>query len=171
MRGKLSRTKKKIVFYTRTCASRHQKGFRDLLWRFTASVRMHTCNTLIVYNSNHSYCLIITVANHNYSNFPWPNSAIDPIITMVVGIKKSNVTNGPCSSWIQTSPTPFELKTLLRSIAFQWILKMVACPKSTQIKIPKRRDNSTSIKMQMLVMIKPLQITREIILSIFEYPN
>ena len=48
---------------------------------------------------------------------------------------------------------------------------MVACPKSTQVKIPKQSDNSTSIKIQMLVMLKPLQITREIIHRVFEDPN
>ena len=48
---------------------------------------------------------------------------------------------------------------------------MVACPKSTQVKIPKQSINSTSKKMQMLVMLKPLQLTREIILRIFEDPN
>src|SRR3954468_22953491 len=31
VRGKLSRAEKKINFSTRTCASRHQKGFRNLL--------------------------------------------------------------------------------------------------------------------------------------------
>ena len=48
---------------------------------------------------------------------------------------------------------------------------MVACPKSTQVKIPKQSANSTSIKMQMLGMSKPLQITREIILRILKDPN
>ena len=40
--GKLSRVEEKIDLRTRTCTSRHQKGFRYLLWCFTARVRMHT---------------------------------------------------------------------------------------------------------------------------------
>ena len=39
------------------------------------------------------------------------------------------------------------------------------------MEIPKQSDNSTSTQMQMLVMLKPLQIIREIILRIFEDPN
>ena len=42
VRGKPSRVEEKIDLCTRTCVSRHQKGFRYLLWRFTARVRMHT---------------------------------------------------------------------------------------------------------------------------------
>ena len=47
----------------------------------------------------------------------------------------------------------------------------MACPKSTHIKIPKQSDNSTAIIMQMLVMIRPLQISREIIIRILKDPN
>ena len=47
----------------------------------------------------------------------------------------------------------------------------MASPKSTHIKIPKQSYNWTSIIMQMLIMLRPLQISRQIIVRILKDAN
>ena len=70
------------------------------------------------------------------------------------------------------SPSPLNWNQIKAQGALWWILKLGGLSKVNPNRNSKKQsDNSTSIKIQMLVMLKPLQIIGEIILRILKNPN